>query len=487
MAETEQRPSAEKRLNSEETLASLPPIHTTGLRQQIAKRLDEANPPLPLIVALDDDPTGTQTCHEIIVLTVWDVETLTTEFSRPDQKGFFILTNSRALHTEEARDLISDICRNLQTAADNAGVTFEVVLRSDSTLRGHFPLEPEVVDSVLGQSDLWILAPFFFHGGRWTINDIHYVKEGGELVPAGQTPFAQDASFGYKSSNLRDWVVEKTRGGITEEQVKSISIEDVRLGGPAAVTRKLMGFSKGDVVVLNAVAEEDMDVAVLGIMDAASQGRRFVFRTGAAFVSTRLGIDSIAPLTAQELGIDRRRNQIGGLIVAGSYVPKTTQQLERLVDRRGEMLFTVILRVEKLLESEKAAKETVARAVKEAEEHLKKGEDVLVMTSRDLIKGKDERESLQIGGIVSKAVLEFVNGLRVRPRYVVAKGGITSSNLATDWLKMKRATIVGQAAAGVPLWRNDDEDPDKPNTLVIWPGNVGTEDTLCDVVEAWYQ
>jgi len=52
---------------------------------------------------------------------------------------------------------------------------------------------------------------------------------------------------------------------------------------------------------------------------------------------------------------------------------------------------------------------------------------------------------------------------------------------------MKRATIVGQAAAGVPLWRNDEEDADKPNTLVIWPGNVGTEDTLCDVVEAWYQ
>ena len=59
--------------------------------------------------------------------------------------------------------------------------------------------------------------------------------------------------------------------------------------------------------------------------------------------------------------------------------------------------------------------------------------------------------------------------------------------MAKNWLKMKRATIVGQAAAGVPLWRCDEEAPDKPNILVIFPGNVGSEDTLADVVERWYQ
>jgi uncharacterized protein YgbK (DUF1537 family) len=476
------------KVNTEAKLSSLPSLQGGNLRKQIATRLKDASSPLPLLVALDDDPTGTQTCHDIIVLTVWDVPTLTAEFSRTEPGGgFFILTNSRALHTEEARQLIAEICRNLQTAAKQSGVKFEIVLRSDSTLRGHLPAEPEVVDEITGQSDLWILAPFFFQGGRYTIDDVHYVKEGDDLIPAGLTPFAQDATFGYRNSNLRDWVVEKTNGTISKERVKSITIGDVRVGGPKVVAEKLMGFRKGDVVVLNAAAEEDMDAAVLGILDAAAQGKKFLFRTGAAFVSTRLGIESIPPLSAQELGISRANNPHGGLIIVGSYVPKTTSQVQRLIERRGIELHTVILQVRQLLESAIAARESIANAIQEAERHLKNGEDVLVMTSRDLVKGKDERESLQIGSTVSKAVLEFANGLKVRPRYVISKGGITSSNCATDWLNMKRATIVGQAAAGVPVWRCDEEEPDKPDTLVIWPGNVGTEDTLCDVVEAWYQ
>jgi uncharacterized protein YgbK (DUF1537 family) len=476
------------KVNAKAKISSLPPLHGRNLRKQIASRLKDTSSPVPLLVALDDDPTGTQTCHNIIVLTVWDVPTLTAEFSRTEPGGgFFILTNSRALHPEDARKLIAEICTNLQAAAKDSGVTFEIITRSDSTLRGHFPAEPEVVDEVMGQSDLWILAPFFFQGGRYTIDDIHYVKEGDDLIPAALTPFAQDATFGYRNSNLRDWVVEKTNGTISNQRVKSITIGDVRIGGPKAVTDKLMGFPKGDVVVLNAAAEEDMDITVLGILDAAAQGKRFLFRTGAAFVSTRLGIESIPPLSAQELGISRANNPLGGLIIVGSYVPKTTSQVERLIKRRGSKLHTVILQVRYLLESAKAAQENITEAIQEAERHLNCGEDVLVMTSRDLVKGKDERESLEIGSIVSKAVLDFANGLKVRPRYVISKGGITSSNMATDWLNMKRATIVGQAAAGVPVWRCDEEYPDKPNTLVIWPGNVGTTDTLCDVVEAWYQ
>ena len=476
------------KLNVEATLSSLPPLRWGNIRKQIASRLKDTSSPLPLLVALDDDPTGTQTCHNIIVLTVWDVPTLAAEFSRTEPGGgFFILTNSRALHTEEARELIAEICRNLQTAAKDAGVTFEIVLRSDSTLRGHFPAEPEVVEEVIGQSDLWILSPFFFQGGRWTIGDIHYVKEGDELVPAGHTPFAQDATFGYSNSNLRDWVVEKTKGRISKDRVKSITIEDVRIGGSEVVAEKLLKFPKGDVVVLNAAAEEDMDIAVLGILDAAAQGKKFLFRTGAAFVSSRLGIESIPPLSAQDLGIARATNPLGGLIIVGSYVPKTTSQVEKLIKRRGAQLHTVTLQVRALLESAAAGQEMITQSIKEAERHLSKGEDVLVMTSRELVKGKDERESLRIGSTVSKAVLEFANGLKVRPRYVISKGGITSSDMATDWLNMKRATIVGQAAAGVPVWRCDEEEPTKPNTLVIWPGNVGTEDTLCDVVEAWYE
>ena len=172
-----------------------------------------------------------------------------------------------------------------------------------------------------------------------------------------------------------------------------------------------MGSGKGDVVVLNVTAEEDMDVAVLGILDAAAQGKKFLFRTGAAFVSTRLGVEPIPPLSAKDLGIDRAKNPLGGLIIVGSYVPKTTLQIKKLIERRGQ----------ELLGSTTTAQKAIDSAISEAEKHLNNGEDVLAMTSRDLVKGKDERESLQIGSSVSKAVLEFANGLKVRPRFVIAK------------------------------------------------------------------
>jgi len=171
-----------------ETLEALPPVYeaSSTLRKQISQRLSSSTS-IPILVVLDDDPTGTQTCHDINVLTTWSTSVLVSELSlTPAGSGFFILTNSRALHPDDARKLITEICNNLKEAAKQVGTEVEVVLRGDSTLRGHFPLEPEAVEDVLGKSDVWILAPFFLQGGRYTIGDVHYVAEGDNLVPVSE-------------------------------------------------------------------------------------------------------------------------------------------------------------------------------------------------------------------------------------------------------------------------------------------------------------
>lgn len=256
----------EETCNLSDVLSSLPSIYSSDLRAQTRAFLHSC-PSIPLLVVLDDDPTGTQTCHDIDVLTTWDVPTLAAQFDRtPRDSGFFILTNSRALHVPQARALIAQICGNLQQAAAQTKKPFEVLLRGDSTLRGHFPDEPEVVDKVLGQADAWILAPFFLQGGRYTINDVHYVAEGETLIPAGQTPFARDATFGFKSSDLHDWVVEKSKGRIARDRVKGLSLIDTRKGGPDHVCEELLRLEKGAIVVVNAVTEEDMDAVVLGVV-----------------------------------------------------------------------------------------------------------------------------------------------------------------------------------------------------------------------------
>lgn len=468
----------------ETILSSLPPTYEGDLRAQIKSQISQTS--IPILVVLDDDPTGTQTCHDISVLTQWDVPLLTTTFKSDLTKStrcFFILTNSRALHPDEAKQLITSICQNLLRAAKEVSVTFEIVLRSDSTLRGHFPLEADAASEVLGTADIWILAPFFLQGGRYTIEDVHYVAEGDKLVPAAETPFAQDASFGYKSSNLRDWVVEKSSGNIAANQVKSICLQTIRTGGPDEICKQLLEFEKGSVVIVNAAAEEDMDVVMLGILQASAQSRKFLYRSGAALVSSRLGIKPIPPKSADALKLNK---SVGGLIIAGSYVPKTTAQLKTLREEAGDKLTTIELQVDDLLQSEDVADSKVQDAITYAQREIERGQDVLIMTSRKLITGKDERESLNIGSVVAKSLVKFLQGLQTRPRYIVAKGGITSSDMATKGLKMKSATVVGQAAPGVPLWECFEETSKWAGIpYIVFPGNVGSEDTLYEVVKGW--
>ncbi|RGP72448.1 hypothetical protein FSPOR_2659 [Fusarium sporotrichioides] len=477
-------------INLAQTLSVLPPVPASHkqLRTQTKSTIQSKTSPAPVLVILDDDPTGTQTCHDVIILTVWDVPTIVSTFKQVGTgNGFFILTNSRALHPPQARDLMIEICTNLKAASQEVGLPYEIVLRGDSILRGHFPLEPEAVEHVNGAFDAWILCPFFLQGGRYTINDIHYVHEGDHLIPAAGTPFAKDATFGYKSSNLRDYVVEKSKGQIPQSNIDSIDLETIRVRGSDAVLEKIMGLPKREntpvVLVINAAADEDMDVVITALLRASQHGKRYLYRTGAAFVSSRLGISSIPPLSASQLGLSKK---VGGLIIAGSYVPKTTAQLDSLVTKSGDNLTTITLNVKALLKSDESAKQDVSNAIELATQKIRSGQDVLVMTSRELIVGKDEVESLDIGSTIAKALVSFLQNLEQKPRYIIAKGGITSSDMATKGLRMKRALIVGQAAPGVPMWRCDEPESKWPGlNYVVFPGNVGHNDSLYEVVRQW--
>ncbi|KAL8415472.1 hypothetical protein RB596_006182 [Gaeumannomyces avenae] len=480
------------------TLAALPPLTASNPRAEIRKVLASGGSKIPILVVLDDDPTGTQTCHGIPVLAVWDEAALAAEFRRTGPgSGFFILTNSRALHPAPARALITEICTNLLAAAASAGgVPFEVVLRGDSTLRGHFPLECDAASAVLGRPDATILCPFFLQGGRYTLAGVHYVasEDGATLVPAAQTPFARDATFGYANSDLREYVAEKSAGAVPRGRVAALELAgEIRApDGVDRVLQRLLSLPRGgaDVIIVNAAAEEDVDVVVLALLRAAAEhGQRYLFRTGAAFVSSRLGISPIPPVTAAQLGFARGAGG-GGLVIAGSYVPKTTAQLEALTRRSGDVLTTIVLDVEKLLEEKGVASESVSgevrRAIEQAEREITRGQDVLVMTSRKLIVGSDAARSLDIGSTVAAALVSFLVNLDTRPRYIIAKGGITSSDMATKGLRFKRAEIVGQAAAGVPLWRCDEPESKWAGIpYVVFPGNVGGTDTLFDVVSGW--
>jgi uncharacterized protein YgbK (DUF1537 family) len=428
------------------------------------------------VVVLDDDPTGTQTVHNIPVLTEWSGEILQAELSN-DLPVFYILTNSRSFTLPVAQSINTEIGHNLAEAARQVNRQYVVVSRSDSTLRGHFPGEVQALADALGQSfDGWIVNPFFLEGGRYTIGDLHYVEEGQWLVPAGETEFAKDSVFGYHSSNLCQWVEEKTGGQIASAAVISISIEDIRKGGPERVTAHLMELQGGSVCVVNAASYRDLEVFILGLLEAEARGKKFLYRTAASFVQVRSGLSPRPLLTKCDLDLAESG---GGLIVVGSYVPKTTEQVNQLLAHHE--ISHAEVSVEALLD-EKRRPDEIERVSEIADRAMRHGNDILIFTSRKLAAGQDTKTSLLIGQKISQAIITILQKISTTPRYILAKGGITSSDVATHGLQVKRALVCGQILPGVPVWKLGEESRYPGLVYIVFPGNVGNSNALIEVV-----
>lgn len=427
------------------------------------------------IVVLDDDPTGTQTCYDVTVLTSWRVSLIAEELKKKPCV-LFILTNSRSMPELEAVQLTLEIGKNLNEAVKESKREIIVISRSDSTLRGHFPAEVDAVAEALEMSDaVRVLVPAFIEGGRITIGDVHYIVENQELVPVSETPFAKDVVFGYHHADLKEWVEEKTKGKVKASAVISISLEDIRVGGPQVVCEKLKKCHAGEICIVNAVNYRDLEVFVMGVVLAEKAGKRFLYRTSATFVPIRAGMPS------GKIYIPENRNTVsptGALVVVGSHVPKTTSQLTWLLTQQKQ--HSVEVKVAEILHS----KDTSALAdtiIKQTDQWLASGKDVVIHTSRKLEVGKDFESSLRINSFVSDFLVTIMKGLHVRPKFIVAKGGITSSDLASRGLSAEKALILGQVIPGVPVWQMDSNSKFPEIMYVVFPGNVGDHTALAEV------
>ena len=463
-----------KRIKKSKLLNSLPDEWPVELRPQIQEKIAASK---NKVVVLDDDPTGTQTVHNVPVLTDWSVETLQAELLT-DLPAFYILTNSRSFTLEIAQSINGEIGSNLIEAARMANQSFVVVSRSDSTLRGHFPGEVEALAKALGQNfDGWIINPFFLEGGRYTIEDIHYVNEGDWLLPAAETEFARDRSFGYRSSNLCGWIEEKTGGQITLDNVISISINDLRKGGPELVASRLAASENGAVCVVNAASYRDLEVFIAGLLDAEAQGKHFLYRTAASFVQVRAGLTPRSLLTADDLELADSGN---GLIIVGSYVSKTTDQVQKLFEEQE--ISCIEVSVEALIDEKQCPLE-IKRVTKEADHALNSGNDTVIFTSRQQITKSDAISNLSVGQKISQGLIAILDRITAKPRYILAKGGITSSDIATKGLKVKRAMVCGQILPGVPVWKLGAESRWPDLAYIVFPGNVGDSQALVEVVK----
>lgn len=436
------------------------------------------------IVVLDDDPTGVQTVHGVSVYTDWTKESIEQGF-REENKIFFLLTNSRSFTAKETTVVHQDIARRVQEVSLQTGIPYVLISRGDSTLRGHYPLETETMKNTIEiisdtKFDGEIIIPFFKEGGRLTINNIHYVQYGDELVPAGDTEFSKDRTFGFTASNLGEWIEEKTKGTFTKDETTYISLEDLRSQNIESIKAQLMEVTNFKKVVVNAVDYSDVEVFVTAFLQVLKEGKTFICRSAAALTKVLGDISDKPLLTRSELVSDGIVN--GGIVAVGSHVKKTTEQLYALLD--SGLVTGVEFNVHLVLDDEKFQQE-VERVRTTCEELIREGKSVVYYTRRERLDlgVNREEEELKLSVKISDAVTSIVHDLNVRPKYIVAKGGITSSSIGTVGLEVKRALVAGQIKPGIPVWKTGKESKFPDSAYIIFPGNVGTTETLKEVVE----
>ncbi len=451
---------------------SLPPVYPGKLLGEVKNLLSGKN--LSIIV-LDDDPTGTQTVYDVPVLTVWDSKQIEFELVNKTEL-FFILTNSRGLNAEDANALSFEIGQNIRVASQKIGRKTLVISRGDSTLRGHYPNEVNALGRGLGiDNPIHLLIPAFFQGGRFTVNDIHWVRDGNTLLPVAETPYARDNTFGYRSSDLKDYVEEKSNGQVKSKDVFSISIDDIRIGGTARVTAKLDSLKTGTVCIVNAFEQSDLDVFASGFYASSLLQKEVLLRTAASVIPSLAGLEQKAPLESKDLTLRGK----GGIIAVGSYVPRTTEQFEYL--KKLLPLDFVEIDVRKILNRDLCDAE-IMRVGNEINHVLKNDKLVVVYTSREIIKGVTGEESLSIVNRISQGMVSCITQTEIRPRFFIAKGGITSSDIATKALKVNRPMVLGQILPGVPLWNLNDCEKFPGLAYVPFPGNIGDETYLYQAV-----
>jgi uncharacterized protein YgbK (DUF1537 family) len=430
------------------------------------------------VVVVDDDPGGTQTLHGVQVLTEWSVEALAAALASAPA-CFCVLTNSRSLPAATAGAIAREVAANLAVASRQTGRSYTVISRSDSTLRGHF--WPEVTGLRQGRPESYdavIFVPAFFEADRVTIEDVHYVRHGGALSPVADTEFARDVTFGFRESNLRDWLVARSGGTLSPAAIVSIALALLRGSSAATQVRdQLLAVPGGAFVIVNAETYADLAAFVHGVLLAEACGRRFLFRAAPSFIRLRAAMPNAPLLTATDV---RGASGRGGLVIVGSYTAKTTEQLHLALQRPRTT--GVEFQVQRIARDDTRSAE-LERVAMETKRALDRGATCLLYTSRDVATAIGRAGDLSVARHVSSTLVDVVKRIHAAPSFVVAKGGITASDVATKGFDMRQAWVLGQILTGIPVWKLGAESRFPGMPLVVFPGNFGTPQTLCDLLD----
>ncbi len=465
-----------QRLDYKAICQKYPFVNNNDIRKKVARLLGSGT---IKIVVLDDDPTGIQTVHSCLVLTDWSEDTLRMAFE-DDIPFFYVLTNSRSMNEARAEKINREVAGAVLKTNEGYGYKIIFISRSDSTLRGHFPLETNTIQNVLGRYNLKtglpvVFTPAFFEAGRYTINNVHYYKDGDLLVPVSESEFAHDNVFGYKNSNLVDYIGEKTGNSVKPEEILVLTIDELRNYSTEKIIAKIELNKTVRYVISNAWQYTDLYMLAMAVLTIALKQNKnpLVLRTSSSFPKAISGIDDKPVLTGKELQTSGGK----GIFIVGSHVKKTTHQLNKLLEE--ESVQGVEIPVTLVINSPDSLLGEIISQIKSIWHSNK---TPVLFTSRQEVRSDSKNERLNFGKKISEFLVNIVLHLPSKPAYLISKGGITSYDILTKGLKLQSARVAGQVLPGVPVVVTGPDHGWKNMPYIIFPGNVGGEDAMARVL-----
>ncbi|HJX71836.1 MAG TPA: four-carbon acid sugar kinase family protein [Bacteroidales bacterium] len=395
---------------------------------------------------------------------------------------FYILTNSRSMDPETVKRITKNVVHAIIHLNREFQFRLIFISRSDSTLRGHFPLEPDVIRDTILSNNIVLPLPVFFipaflEAGRYTIDNIQYLRDNDELIPVADTEFAKDSIFDYTSSDLKDYIIEKSKNKINKNQVGAISITDIRKNSIREFIEIIRKLINKKYIIINALDYGDLRKFALSFLKFfTGLDSSAVLRTSSSLPKALSGIGDKTLLS----GKDIIRKEGPGLFIVGSHVKKTTLQLQSLL--KHPEVQGIEMDVNEIL----ANPELLQKTIQNINEIFSRNFTPVVYTSRKELRSGNHTDRLLTGKKISSFLVNIVRNLHFTPAYIVTKGGITSHDIITDGLNIKYARVMGQILAGVPVVMTGEMNKFPKIPVIIFPGNVGDDNSLNEVFKKLY-
>ncbi|ABM72991.1 Uncharacterized protein conserved in bacteria [Prochlorococcus marinus str. MIT 9515] len=438
------------------------------------------------IIVIDDDPTGSQTVNNCLLLLKWDRNTLIKGF-KSKSNLFFILANTRSLSEKDAKLRLEDICNAIKSVICSERYKEKIIIvsRGDSTLRGHNFLEPDVINDCLGPFDATFHIPAFIEGKRFTIDGLHFVDN----IPVSQTIFAKDKIFGFKTSNIKNLLFQKSKLQINLNDIQNLKSQELNIletNENNIVYKKLKNLKKNSHVIVDVENYSQLKKFSLAINKLIKE-KKFLFRTAASFISSISGIKNNCqqPFFYSNL---RRRNRekkfLPGMIIVGSYVELSTIQLKQFLDISDcELIELDVFEFYKIFASKQESAKLILfknKFIDKIRCILKKGKTPVIFTSRKEVSLDDNHQQINLYNSLANFISELVADLKNEIGYLVSKGGITSNVILSNGLKANYVYLQGQIITGISLvtlkLENEENLP-----IVTFPGNIGSQESLVTV------